>query len=188
MVLTGSQKALAVPPGLALFALSERAALRAEGVAHRGFYTDLLRYRAKHREGSTITTPAVSLFYALDRQLERIVAEGLPERWARHRALRDRTLEWAATRGFEAAAAEGARSPTVSCLRPPPGLAAPELVRSLAERGFTVGGGYGDWKASTFRIGHMGEVRGEDLDALLAAIDDCVAAVASAPPAVEARA
>lgn len=175
VVLAGTQKALALPPGLAVFSLSERAAERAGKVSRRGYYTDLLRYRAKHREGGTITTPALPLVYALDLQLERILAEGLEARWARHRALAGRTAEWAAASGFEYAPRAGVRSPTVSCLRPPQGVAAPAVVKKLAQRGFTVGGGYGDWKTSTFRIGHMGEVRLADLEILLATIDEVVA-------------
>ena len=50
----------------------------------------------------------------------------------------------------------------MSCLKPPEGVSAPAIVKGLADRGFTVGGGYGDWKPSTFRIGHMGEVRESD--------------------------
>jgi aspartate aminotransferase-like enzyme len=175
VVLAGTQKALALPPGLVVFALSGRAGERAAGVSRRGYYTDLLRYRDKHREGGTITTPALSLVYALDLQLGRLLDEGLEARWARHLALASRTAEWAASRGFRYAPREGVRSPTVSCLRPPEGVAAPDLVKRLARRGFTVGGGYGDWKPSTFRIGHMGEVRLADLDGLLQAIDDVVA-------------
>lgn len=179
VVLAGTQKALALPPGLTVFTFSERAAERAARVERRGFYTDLVRYRAKHREGGTITTPAIPLVYALDVQLERIVAEGMEARWARHALLQRRVAEWAAACGAEFATAAGARSPTVSCLRPPRGLAAPELVRELARRGFTVGGGYGDWKPTTFRIGHMGEVSEADLGALLAALDEAVACSAS---------
>lgn len=174
VMLAGTQKALALPPGLVVFSLSERAAERATKVERRGFYTDLLRYRDKHREGGAITTPAIPLFYALDRQLARILAEGMEARWARHERLRRRTAEWAAARGFTFAAAESARSLTVSCLRPPPGIDPPSLVKQLAGRGWTVGGGYGDWKSSTFRIGHMGEVRDGDLEALLAEIDQIV--------------
>jgi aspartate aminotransferase-like enzyme len=62
----------------------------------------------------------------------------------------------------------------VSCLKPPEGLAAPDLLARLAARGFTVAGGYGAWKGSTFRIGHMGEVGESDLDALLAEIESVV--------------
>jgi aspartate aminotransferase-like enzyme len=176
VVLAGVQKALALPPGLTVFTLSERAAARAAEVPHRGFYTDLLRYRAKHREGGTITTPAMPQVYALEVQLDRVLAEGMEARWRRHAALQAATASWAAERGFAFASAADARSPTVSCLRPPTGASAPELVRQLALQGFTVGGGYGAWKPTTFRIGHMGEVRSADLDALLQAIDAAVPA------------
>jgi predicted phosphoserine aminotransferase len=176
VVLAGTQKALALPPGLVVFSFSERAAERAGKVTRRGYYTDLLRYRSKHREGGTITTPALSLVYALDVQLERLLAEGLEARWERHRSLAARTAGWAAERGFRYAPREGVRSPTVSCLRPPEGCSAPGLVKQLAARGFTVGGGYGDWKPSTFRIGHMGEVRLTDLELLLETIDQVVPA------------
>ena len=180
VVLAGTQKALALPPGLVVFTLSDRAAARAAKVERRGFYTDLLRYRDKHREGGAITTPAISLFYALDRQLERILAEGMEARWARHERLTRRTAAWAEERGFTFASAAGARSLTVSCLRPPQGVDPQALVKRLAGRGWTVGGGYGDWKPSTFRIGHMGEVRDEDLEALLAEIDEAIVALGAA--------
>ncbi|HEX2251936.1 MAG TPA: alanine--glyoxylate aminotransferase family protein [Thermoanaerobaculia bacterium] len=173
VVLTGSQKALAVPPGLALFTLSERAGRQADGVPHRGFYTDLLRYRDKHREGGPITTPAVPVAYALDHQLGRVAAEGMEARWERHRRLQQTTAAWAAERGLRNSAPPAVRSPTVSCLAPPAGAPpAPEIVRRLAGRGFTVAGGYGQWKATTFRIGHLGEVRDSDLAPLLAACDE----------------
>ncbi len=179
-VLAGSQKALAAPPGLVPFTVSERAEARAREVTPRGYYTDLLRYLDQHRNGGPITTPAVPVAYALDHQLRAIAHEGLEARWARHERLRERVAEWleatGGALGFTFAAQAGARSPTVSCLRPPPGLAAPDLVGRLARAGFTVGGGYGAWKAETFRIGHMGEVRERDLDALLAAIEE------AAPP------
>jgi aspartate aminotransferase-like enzyme len=176
VVLAGTQKALAVPPGLTVFSLSDRAAERAARVERRGFYTDLLRYRDKHREGGAITTPAIPLFYALDRQLERILGEGMEERWARHARLQRRTAEWAAAAGCTFASAAGARSPTVSCLKPPAGIDPQALVKRLAARGYTLGGGYGDWKPTTFRIGHMGEVRESDLEDLLAELDAALAA------------
>jgi aspartate aminotransferase-like enzyme len=174
LVIAGTQKALSVPPGLVCFTFSERAAERAVEVPNRGFYTDLLRYRDKHRAGGTVTTPAVATVAALDRQLDRILAEGMEERWRRHLELQATTAEWAGRRGFTYRAPEPARSPTVSCLEPPSGLEAPGLVAGLAERGYTVGGGYGAWKPETFRIGHMGEVRAADLTDLLAAIDSLV--------------
>jgi aspartate aminotransferase-like enzyme len=179
VVLAGTQKALAVPPGLTLFALSERAAARAAKVPHRGFYTDLLRYRDKHREGGFITTPAIPLIYALDVQLDRVLAEGMEERWARHRRLYRQTAGWAAARGCAYASAADARSATVSCLKPPAGVDPHVIVQELARRGFTIGGGYGDWKPTTFRIGHMGEVRESDLATLLVEIDQILERVAA---------
>lgn len=175
LVLTSSQKALALPPGIALFTLGERAAGRAAAVARRGWYTDLLRYRDEHRGGTTITTPCEPVFFALDLQLAAIAAEGVEARWERHRRMAATAQEWAAARGFACAAAAGFRSPTVTCLRPPAGLAAPDLVRRAKARGFLLGGGYGQWKETTFRIGHMGDVGPADLGALLAALDDALA-------------
>ena len=175
-VLAGSQKALAAPPGLVPFTVSERAEARAREVAPRGYYTDLIRYLDQHRKGGPITTPAVPVAYALDHQVRVIAREGLEARWARHERLRGRVDRWLEGRGgelgFASAPAAGVRSPTVSCLRPPADLPAPELVGRLARAGFTLGGGYGAWKPDTFRIGHLGEVRESDLDALLEAIEE----------------
>lgn len=176
VVLASTQKALAVPPGLTLFSLSERAADRAEGIENRGFYTDFIRYRDQHRKSGTVTTPALPVLYALDRQLDVIQEEGMEGRWERHLGLQAMTTKWARSRGFEYASQAGARSPTISCLRPPETLSAPELVSALAERGVVVGGGYGAWKPETFRIGHMGEVRGRDLERLFVIINEILAA------------
>ena len=178
IVLAGTQKAIAVPPGLTVFSFSDRAMERARQVKHRGFYTDLLRYVDKHREGGFITTPAIPLLWALDVQLDRILAEGMEARWERHRQLQRKTAAWAAGRGCEYASAEGVRSLTVSCFRPPAGVDPQAIVSGLRQRGFTIGGGYGDWKPTTFRIGHMGEVRESDLDALLVEIDQILEKVA----------
>ncbi|MEM7051471.1 MAG: alanine--glyoxylate aminotransferase family protein [Acidobacteriota bacterium] len=175
VVVTGSQKALAVPPGLALVSLSARALERCRALPHRGFYTDLLRYADKHRGGGTITTPAVSVVYALEHQLARIGAEGLEERWRRHRQLARQVATWARRAGLTLAAADGVRSATVTCLEAPAGWTPRQLLGRLAEDGWTVAGGYGQWKPKTFRIGHMGEVRATDLEPLLAALDQLLA-------------
>lgn len=175
-VFAGVQKGLAAPPGMAALTLSERGERRARGIARRGFYLDLVRYLDKHREGGPITTPAVSICWALERQLERIAEEGLEARWARHEALAAATAAWAEGRGLEFASANGFRSRTVACLKSPPGVEAPRIVRAAAARGFTIGGGYGKWKPHTFRIGHMGEVLPRDLDALLAMLGEEIAA------------
>lgn len=172
VVLTASQKALALPPGLAFATISERAERRMADVAQRGFYTDLARYLDKHREGGTITTPAVTLFWAAEAQVGGTLAEGIEARWARHAALQQRTIRWATDRGLQLPADAAHRSPTVSAIAAPPGRSASDLVKALAARGFTVSSGYGDWKPTTFRIGHMGEVQLADLEGLLTALDE----------------
>ena len=175
LVFAGVQKGLAAPPGLTVFTFSERAERRAATIPHRGYYGDLLRYRDKHREGGPITTAAVSIAWALDLQLERIAREGIETRWMRHGALQRQTSGWAEAHGFAFASAAAGRSATVSCLRPPAGLESRALVAAMKKRGFTLGGGYGRFKESTFRIGHMGEVQTTDLAALLAAIAEEIA-------------
>ncbi len=168
---TASQKALALPPGLALCTLSERAVARLGKVGPRGYYADIKRYYDKQLSLETVTTPAIPQYWALDVQLDVILAEGMEARWQRHLGLRARTEAWAAGSGFTYASEPAGASPTVSCLAPPAGIDAQELVKKLRAEGFVVGGGYGDLKASTLRIGHMGEVQLGDLDVLLAQID-----------------
>ena len=94
-VVTGSQKALALPPGLALGVASPRLLERAKSLPDRGIYFDLLVYDAAIRKRQTPYTPALSLMYALEAQLQRIAAEGgIEKRWARHDAMRARIERW----------------------------------------------------------------------------------------------
>jgi len=173
LVLAGSQKALSLPPGLVFFTMSERLEKRAYDKMPRGWYTDLLRYRDVHREkAGTITTPNIPVFYAAEHQLQRVVDEGMEARFERHRRMAALTAEWAKRRGVTFASEAGFRSPTVSCLRPPEGVDPQALLAALAAKGYTVGGGYGRWKDSTFRIGHMGEVFEDDLERLFPVIDE----------------
>jgi aspartate aminotransferase-like enzyme len=179
-VLTGSQKALALPPGLALAVASEDMLARAAAIADRGFYFDLVRFARELERGETPTTPAVTLLYALERQLERIESETLEARWARHVAMARRCADWAETvarerlPGLEVLAPAGARSPTVTCLRLPLHLTGPDVTRAMRERGWVVGGGYGKLRETTIRIGHMGDHTLAQLDALLADLAEVV--------------
>ncbi|MEM9294144.1 MAG: alanine--glyoxylate aminotransferase family protein [Acidobacteriota bacterium] len=178
VALAGVQKGLALPPGLTVFTFSAAAEARAEAMPHRGYYTDFLRYRDYHPKG-TITTPAVPQIWAMDYQLQRVLAEGLEARWERSAAGQRACAQWAARHDFRLPAEPSARSATVTCLEPPPalqeaGLDGAEIVRRLAQRGFAVAGGYGEWKGRTFRIGHMGEVSPADLEALFAVLDEVV--------------
>lgn len=177
LALAGVQKALATPPGVAVFAASQRAMDRAAQVPNRGYYTDLARYRQMHDQDFTITTPAIPVIRALLVQLERIGAEGIEARWQRHAELHERTEAWADDTGFTYASAEGVRSPTVSCLQPPQGITAAALLSEVSRRGFTLGPGYGKWAEGTFRLGHMGEVQMPDLEALFDVIEDSLSSL-----------
>jgi len=165
---TGSQKALALPPGLALGVASERMRQRAKTLPGRGQYFDLVSFEEATRKSQPTNTPAISLFYALEVQLGRIEREGGVEaRWQRHDAMRRRVEEWSASRGIAYLPAEGRRSWTVSCLKVPEGKTAQDVVAPLKQQGWTIGSGYGALKDSTIRIGHMGDHTVEGLGDLL---------------------
>ncbi len=174
-VLTSSQKALALPPGLALGATSDRALARAEQVPDRGWYFDLVRLENYRVKNSTPATSAVSLIYALDFQLNRILAEGLENRFARYQSMAECIYAWALEHGFGLFAAEGYRSRTVTTIENLPGIDVPALNAFLLERGMRIANGYGSLKNKTFRIAHMGELTLSDVSTLLSAIDEFMA-------------
>lgn len=169
---TGSQKALALPPGLALGMASERMLARAKTLPDRGLYFDLIGFETSMSKFQPTNTPAVSLFFALDRQLDRIAAEGgIEARWQRHDAMRSTVERWAARHGIEYLPREGRRSWTVSCLMLPAGKSAKDVVGKLKGQGWTIGSGYGSLKDSTIRIGHMGDHTVASLEELLLLVE-----------------
>jgi len=176
MLLTSSQKCLALPPGLGLAAVSDRAMAYAESVPQRGWYFDLVLMEKHRLKDSTPATPALSLIYALDRQLERIFAEGLEMRFARHSAMAQRVQTWALERALALYAPEGCRSQTVTTVDNRLGWDISELNRFLLQHEMRIANGYGPLKGKTFRIAHMGETQMEDIERLLAAMDDFIAA------------
>ena len=171
-LLTGSQKALALPPGLAFGVATEAMLARARANNTRGVYFDFLEFEKSSAANQTPNTPALSLMYALARQLERIEAEGIEVRWARHAAMALRTWEWVAEmrdRGIALTlpVVEKHRSPTVTCIALPPGASSAPIVAELKKRGFVIGAGYGKMKETQIRIGHMGDHTVAELDVLL---------------------
>jgi len=171
-IMTSSQKALALPPGLSMGATSDRALARAETVENRGWYFDLVRLEKHRKKNSTPSTPAVSLIYALDVQLGRILDEGLENRFSRHAALAARVQNWALARGFGLFAPKGYRSKTVTTVENTHNIDIAALNTFLMERNMRLSNGYGDLKGQTFRIAHMGELQMKDVDILLDAIDE----------------
>jgi predicted phosphoserine aminotransferase len=175
VVLTSSQKALAVPPGLALCAVSDRALAKAEMVKGRGWYFDFVRLEKALKKSTTPATPAISLMRSLSVQLDRIFAEGLDVRFARHARLAERTQRWAIANGFELMAEEGYRSHTLTTVTNTRGISVKHLNAYLARHDMEISNGYGDYKDKAFRIAHMGEVQEEDLDRLFTAIESYLA-------------
>src|SRR5439155_1657637 len=162
---TGSQKALALPPGLALGVASERMLDRAKTLESRGLYFDLPSFQQATAKFQPTNTPAISLLYALDHQLERIAAEGgAGGRWRRHDAMRRRVEQWSEECGVAFLPRADRRSWTVSCLKLPEGKSAKQVVGALQQQGWVIGSGYGALKDSTIRIGHMGDHTVEALD------------------------
>lgn len=172
LVLTSSQKTLALPPGLGLAAVSERAMQRAEAVENRGWYFDFLRLEKHRLKDSTPATPAIGLVYALDFQLQRILDEGLEARFARHAAMAERVQAWALDKGLALYAPQGYRSKTVTTVDNRLNLDVKALNSHLGTHGMRIANGYGPLRDKTFRIGHMGELGLADIEELLAAINE----------------
>jgi aspartate aminotransferase-like enzyme len=178
--LTGSQKALALPAGLAFAVASAEFVERAKSVRDRGFYFDIVEYENYAQKNQTPSTPATSLLYALEAQMGDIGREGIERRWERHIAMRDVTIDWvygmSTRRGIEltVVAPDGARSPTVTVIKLPPGLKGPEVCNAIKQRGITVGAGYGALNDSTIRIGHMGD---HTMDGVRRCLQACESAI-----------
>ena len=180
-VLTGSQKALALPPGLAFGVANARVLARAERKTDRGTYFDFLEFEKSIGKNQTPNTPALSLFYALDEQLRRIQAEGIANRWARHAAMAASVYRWVDElrgRGLELEILAPApyRSPTVTCIRLPAPYTGPQVNNAMKDRGYTIATGYGKLKESSIRIGHMGDHTVVETEALLGVLAEVLSA------------
>ncbi|MBE0599490.1 MAG: alanine--glyoxylate aminotransferase family protein [Desulfuromonadales bacterium] len=164
--LAGVQKAFGLPPGLAVFAVSRRALDKARTTPNRGYYFDFEEFEKNDEKDNTPSTPCISLIYALAHQLDKMFAEGLENRYARHRSLAEATRAWVQKHGFSLFAAEGAGSVTLTCARTD-GRTDLELLQKLAgERGYALDNGYGKIKNQTFRIAHMADATLADLEEL----------------------
>jgi len=173
VALASVQKCLALPPGLALCAVSPRAMERSRGSKGKGYYFDFVRLKGFFDRRMPMATPSVSHIFALQAQLRRIEAEGLEARHARHRAMADVARSWTAER-FGFFAADGCRSDTVTCVSNDGGVDVGAFVKAVARRGYAISNGYGRLKEKTFRIGHMGDHTVAGVRALLAAMDEAL--------------
>ena len=171
-LLTSSQKCLALPPGLSLAGVNDRAMEKAAKVQNRGWYFDLLLMEKHRIKNSTAMTPIIPLVYALDFQLDRILAEGLDARFARHAAMSQRVYDWAEAHGMTPYADASCRSKTVATIGNDRNLNISDLNKFLMEKyQIRIANGYGDLKDKTFRIATMGETTLQDVDTLLAGME-----------------
>lgn len=179
-VLTGSQKAMALPPGLAFAVASDRMMARAATAPAKGTYFDLQAFAKNLEKLQTPNTPALSLLYALQHQLLRIGRETVEGRWARHADMARRSWRWVEGMREEHGVAlsvmapSGYRSPTVTTVCLPEDIPGPAVVKGMRERGWVIGGGYGKLKEGSFRIGHMGDHTVDELDELLSVLEEVI--------------
>jgi aspartate aminotransferase-like enzyme len=181
VLITGSQKALAMPPGLSLVSVSKRALDRAAQTSGRGYYFDFVEFQKNHEAGMTPSTPVVSLIYALKSKLEDIKAEGAENRYARHARLNQKVRDHFFAKGFKLFPKEGHGSVTLNCFANTLNVDLAVLNKVLkSKHGLVIDGGYGKLKGKTFRISNLGDETDETIAAMLRSLD---AALAETPVA-----
>jgi aspartate aminotransferase-like enzyme len=173
VMLTGAQKALALPPGFSLFSVSEKAFARAEKIRNRGFYFDFLEFKTQQAEWLTPSTPSISHIHALQSKLDEIFEEGLDARFARHARTNALVRDWVRRTGFEFFAEDGFRSKTLTCVKNNKGIDVLDLARKLREKHhLVIDPGYGKIRGKTFRLSNMGDETEETAAHLLSCLDD----------------
>lgn len=172
ILITSSQKALALPPGMAIAAVSRKAEERFEKVGRKGYYLDLgtmIRFIDK-KDHQYHCTPSLSHMFALDFQLDRIEKENAENRFIRHIEMAEFTINWA-SHFFEVFCMPGFESMTVTCIKNTRDINISGLNKELSEKGMLISNGYGDLKDKTFRIGHMGDLTLEDMQEVTTEIE-----------------
>jgi len=171
VLLAGVQKAMALPPGLSVFTVSEAALARAESIPDRGYYFDFLEFEKNHGKNNTPSTPAISLLHALDSMVSSIMEEGLEGRYSRHSENNALVHQWVEDSGFAHFAPEGFRSRTLTAIANNLVVDVPGFIKSVREKhNLLINGGYGKIKGKTFRISNMGNETAASMKELLSAL------------------
>jgi aspartate aminotransferase-like enzyme len=172
VLLAGVQKAIALPPGLAVFVTSDAALERAASVKDRGYYFDFCEFAKNDEKDNTPSTPSIPHLYALRERVEVMLAEGLDARFDRHKSNNAIVHLWGSGHGFELLPPPGYRSLSLSCFVTPDNLDQAAWIKSvIANHGFAINGGYGKIKGKTFRISNMGNENAQTMQELLDALD-----------------
>ena len=176
VLVSGSQKAFALPPGLSFLSVSKKALDRAATVNDRGYYFDYVEFQKNHEAGMTPSTPVIPLIYALRSKLDDIKAEGLENRYARHARLNRTVREHVFAHGFTLFPKEGCGSVTLNCFANTQNVDLAALNKTLkSKHGLVIDGGYGKLKGKTFRISNMGDETDETIAAMLKSFDAALA-------------
>lgn len=179
VLLAGTQKAFALPPGLSVFCCSPAALLKAAGMKDRGYYFDFVEFEKNAQQSMTPSTPSIGHVYALSSKLDDFFAEGLDARYARHRKLAQMTRAWAARHGFNLFPEKDFESVTLTCIsngaRPGGRIVdVAKLQKLVKDQGILIDGGYGKIKGKTFRLSNMGDETEETMNQLYAALDNAM--------------
>ncbi|MGV3773929.1 MAG: pyridoxal-phosphate-dependent aminotransferase family protein [Verrucomicrobiales bacterium] len=179
VLLAGTQKAFALPPGLSVFTCSAAALEKAATVEDRGYYFDFVEFQKNAEGHMTPSTPSIGHVYALASKLEDIFAEGLEKRFLRHATLNRLTRQWAEKHGFTLFPEKGFESVTLTCVNngAKPGgrvVDAAKLQKLVKDKGFLIDGGYGKIKGTTFRLSNMGDETEASMEKLYTALDDAM--------------
>lgn len=179
VLLAGTQKALALPPGMAVCAVSDRALARAREVENRGFYMDFLEYEEQALRSMTISTPNIPLVMGLAYRAGEIEKEGFKERCLRHDDCARYVRAWGEAHGWHSVSPDGYSASTLNCLKTShlkdTGVFAEALKR---EFGFIIDSGYAAFKGQCIRVSNMGVLSQNDLDPLLLAMESVQAGAA----------
>ncbi len=171
VLVTGTQKAFAVAPGLAMTVVSERALEKSKNVPDRGYYFDYQVVLKKAEKDNTPSTPPIPQIRALDYQCGKILAEGLESRFKRHAEMAEYTQNWV-RENWELYCEDWCLSNTVTCAKNTRGADLADLGKKLGERGYVFSNGYGKLKGEAFRVPHMGDRRLEEVKEYLDTIED----------------
>jgi aspartate aminotransferase-like enzyme len=177
VLLAGTQKAFAMPPGLAVFVCSPAALARAAKSPDRGYYFDFVEFQKNAEQNMTPSTPSIGHVYALASRLDEFFAEGLEARYERHKKTNQMIRDWASKHGFNLFPEKGYESLTLTCVSngARPGgrtVDVAKLQKLVKDQGFLIDGGYGKIKGTTFRISNMGDETEESMNRLIAALDN----------------
>jgi len=172
VVFASVQKAFAIPPGMAVFAVSNRALEKSKKVTGRGYYFDFQEFEKSAVKDQTPTTPSIPHIMAINYQCKKFLAEGMENVWKRHKEMGDYVRGWAKEK-FALFCEEKYASNTLTTVKNTRGIVVGDVIKAVQAKHNTVfGNGDSKLKDQTFRIAHMGDITLQDVKEVCQWIDD----------------